>query len=123
MTREVFFSVQHRIGEAMRIGAILAQPFMPKKSASMLEALGVGGARRSLFYAKWGADYCYGQKKEGKEGISLTHIFPRPFGEGSPAESENMQDLMQRKKAEKKAKKAEQRAGAVGLTKAEGLSA
>jgi methionyl-tRNA synthetase len=123
MGREAFFSVQHRIGEAMRIGAILAQPFMPIKSANMLEALGVEGGRRSMFYAKWGADYCYGQKKEGKEGRSLTHIFPRPSDEGSEAEGENMQEVMQRKKAEKEAKKAEQRIGAVGLTKAEGLSA
>jgi methionyl-tRNA synthetase len=123
MTREVFFSVQHRIGEAMRIGAILAQPFMPFKSANMLEALGVEGGRRSMFYAKWGADYRYGHKKEGDEGKSFAHIFPRPSDEGSEAACENMQEVMQRKKAEKEAKKAEQRIGAVGLTKAEGLSA
>ena len=93
-----FYSIQHQIGEAMRIGALFAQPFMPGKAAEMLDVLGVDPARRDLRFALWGADFYYGKKKRGK--IAPVHVFPR-LEEIESGLLENMEELMKRRRAEK----------------------
>ena len=97
-----FYSVQHQIGEGVRIAALFAQPFMPVKAAEMLDALGVSEARRDLRFAMWGADFYYGRKKQ--KHTAPVHIFPRMDPEDSCA-TETMEELMKRRRAEKIARK------------------
>lgn len=92
-----FYSIQHQIGEAMRIGALFAQPFMPGKAAEMLDVLGVDIGRRDLRFALWGADMYYGRKRQGTAPI---HVFPR-LEEIESGILENMEELMKRRRAEK----------------------
>ena len=93
-----FYSIQHQIGEAMRIGALFAQPFMPVKATEMLDVLGVDPARRDLRFALWGADFYYGRKKDGS--TASVHVFPR-LEEIESGLLENMEELMKRRRAEK----------------------
>ncbi|KAI9809836.1 MAG: hypothetical protein M1825_000269 [Sarcosagium campestre] len=62
--------------EALRISGILLQPCIPEKAAQLLNTLGVGTDRRSLAWAKLGADEAYGQSTlqlgRGHEGV----LFP-----------------------------------------------
>lgn len=46
--------------DALRIAAILLQPFMPNKAAQMLDGLGVMRGRRTFDYARSGADLEFG---------------------------------------------------------------
>lgn len=46
--------------ESLRIVGILLQPFMPTKSAELLEVLGVPEKNRTVPFAQIGADYDYG---------------------------------------------------------------
>jgi len=101
-----FYSVQHHVGEVMRIGALFAQPFMPVKAAEILDVLGVSPARRDLRFAMWGADFYYGKARQ--KGASPVHIFPR-MEEIESRERENMEELMRRRKAEKLALKEKKR--------------
>ena len=62
--------------EALRLAAILLQPFMPTKAAKLADMLGVENDRRSFEWAKVGADYGYGASKvdlgAGLDGV----LFP-----------------------------------------------
>ena len=49
--------------ESLRIVGILLQPFMPSKSAKMLDMLGVDVSRRSFRDASFRADTTFGQAK------------------------------------------------------------
>lgn len=101
-----FYSIQHQVGEVMRIGAIFAQPFMPVKAAEILDVLGVSPARRDLRFAMWGADFYYGKTRQ--KGAPPVHIFPR-MEEIESGATENMEELMRRRKAEKLALKEKKR--------------
>ena len=90
----------------MRIGALFAQPFMPVKAAEILDTLGVSPARRDLRFAMWGADFYYGKTRQN--GSPPVHIFPR-IEETESGETENMEELMKRRKAEKLALKEKKR--------------
>ena len=49
--------------EALRISGILLQPYMPNKSAQILDQLGVDESHRTLKYAHPGRDLDYGVSK------------------------------------------------------------
>jgi len=98
----------------MRIGALFAQPFMPVKAAEILDVLGVSPARRDLRFAMWGADFYYGKPRQKGSPV---HVFPR-MEEIESGETENMEELMKRRKAEKLALKEKKRR--VGAQKALG---
>jgi len=102
--RHRFYSVQHQVGELIRIASIMALPFMPVKANETLEIIGVDLARRNMTFAEWGKDPFYGRK--GDKG--LAQLFPRSL---SPDEvkSETMKELMKRRRAEKLALKEELR--------------
>ena len=68
--------IMFRIGEVLRIGAILAQPFMPVKAGEMLDALNVKSDRRGIRHAEWRADLRYGVEKPTGKGKPV-HLFPR----------------------------------------------
>jgi methionyl-tRNA synthetase len=102
----ILSSIQHQIGEVMRIGALFAQPFMPAKAAEILDVLGVHPSRRDFRFALWGADYNYGRKRPKK--VVPIYVFPR-LGREEPEEGETMAELMLRRKKEKMAMKMEQR--------------
>lgn len=46
--------------DAIRIAAILLQPFMPSKMKTTLDILGVDESKRTFIDAKFRADYSYG---------------------------------------------------------------
>ena len=86
----------------MRIGAIFALPFMPVKASEILDVLGVHPNRRNLRFALWGVDYSYGRKRS--QGPLNVHIFPRS-DKSQEVPGETMEELMRRRKAEKRALK------------------
>ena len=99
-----FYSVQHQVGEVIRIGALLAFPFMPVKATETLDILGVDPKKRNLSYAEWGKDPFYGRK-----GSKQTpQLFPR-LASPADANNETMEELMKRRRAEKLAMKEELR--------------
>ena len=49
--------------ETLRLAAIMLQPFMPNKAAQLADMLGVRDDRRTLDWAKLGADFEYGTSK------------------------------------------------------------
>ncbi len=49
--------------EAIRIAAILLQPFMPAKMERLLDMLGVRPEARSFEFAELGKDFAYGESK------------------------------------------------------------
>ena len=57
----------------------------------------------------WGADFYYGKPRQ--KGAPPVHIFPR-MEEIESGETENMEELMKRRKAEKLALKEKRRMGA-----------
>jgi methionyl-tRNA synthetase len=77
-----FYSTQHQIGEAMRIGALFAQPFMPAKAAFILDILNVEQHKRQFQYALWGADTTYGIGFKGSKSSTTPQVFPRDAPEG-----------------------------------------
>jgi methionyl-tRNA synthetase len=72
--------------EAVRIAAILLQPYMPTKAREMLDILGVRERKRGFADAVVGADLLYGKskvpsgRKLGKG--SYTTLFPPLLVEG-----------------------------------------
>lgn len=93
-----FYSVQHQVGEVMRIAALFAQPFMPVKAAEMLDILGVRPQHRTLQFAIWGADQHYGRPRV--QGQPPVHVFPR-LKELEAIRHETMEETMKRRRAEK----------------------
>jgi len=65
--------------ESIRIVSILLQPYMPNKSAQLLDQLGVAPERRSLEWAQPGKDLDYGnpQAMEKDEPSGLFPPLPR----------------------------------------------
>ena len=62
-------SVYH-CAEAIRIVGILLQPYMPDKSAQLLDMMGIDAADRSYDNAVWGSDVNYGTSKIAlKKGV------------------------------------------------------
>jgi len=113
--RMQFYSIQHQIGETMRVGALLAQPFMPVKATEMLDVLGVDPGRRDLRFALWGADFYYGRKRS-PQSMGQVHMFPR-LEEIESGLLENMEELMKRRRAEKLAsREAKRRRHASGVS-------
>src|SRR5271168_2429591 len=66
-------SILFRVGEAVRVGSILAQPFMPVKAIALLDELNVAPFRRSYQFARWGADRQYGKTFDQKP----VTVFPK----------------------------------------------
>ena len=66
-----------RTSEAIRVSAILLQPFMPSKMKRCLDLLGVNEYKRTFDYARLGADFSYGTPlvDPGKAGSEGT-LFP-----------------------------------------------
>ncbi|KAH6689005.1 methionyl-tRNA synthetase [Plectosphaerella plurivora] len=69
----------YHTAEALRVAAILLQPFMPDKMSDMLDILGVAEDKRTFEQAGFGADLEYGESKmrllrPGK----WTTLFPPP---------------------------------------------
>jgi methionyl-tRNA synthetase len=96
--RVQFYSVQHQVGEVMRIAALFAQPFMPVKAAEMLDILGVRPQHRTIHFATWGADQHYGRPRV--QGQPPIHIFPK-LEELEAVRNETMEETMKRRRAEK----------------------
>lgn len=83
--------IMFRIGEVLRIGAIMAQPFMPIKAGEMLDALNVKPDRRGMKDAEWRGDIGYGVVKPSGKG-KPAHVFPRleePEGEAAKSIEES----------------------------------
>jgi methionyl-tRNA synthetase len=53
-------TIIYHCAEATRIVGILLQPYMPTKSAELLDLLGVDMSRRSFKDAQYGADLDFG---------------------------------------------------------------
>lgn len=70
--QEIIFHVS----EAVRIAAILLQPYMPTKAAEMLDILGVEEGKRGFGDAVVGADLSYGKSSGWELGENST-LFPR----------------------------------------------
>jgi len=51
--------------EAIRLSAIMLQPYMPSSTRRLLDMLGVNPARRSLRFAEFAADDSYGEAAAG----------------------------------------------------------
>lgn len=67
----------YNTAEALRISAILLQPFMPTKSLETLQLLGVDTSdpsKRTFSATTYGSDPDYG---EGVGVNKVTHLFPR----------------------------------------------
>ena len=62
--------------EALRISGIMLQPYMPAKSALLLDMLGVDESKRTLEHANVGRDFNYGTSKVelGKGHVGV--LFP-----------------------------------------------
>jgi methionyl-tRNA synthetase len=102
--RKRLYFIMHRISEVLRIGGILAQPFMPVKAKEMLDALGVADSRRTMKNAAWRADLNYGgQDRSGSD--KAVHLFPR-LEDPESEPTETMEELMKRRREEKLSKKA-----------------
>lgn len=56
--------------------AILLQPFMPDKSAQMLDMMGVSMETRSFDYAALGMDSTYGEPQVALGKTALDSLFP-----------------------------------------------
>jgi methionyl-tRNA synthetase len=72
----------YHTAEALRVAAILLQPFMPGKMSQMLDILGVAEGARTFEHAGLGRDLEYGKTKEepGRKG-KWTTLFPPPAAE------------------------------------------
>jgi methionyl-tRNA synthetase len=68
-----------RLAEILRIGSILAQPFMPVKAKQILDALGVKPSRRYMIDATWRGDLDYGSAPRSTYYKPPT-LFPRVEG-------------------------------------------
>lgn len=66
----------YHCAEATRIVGILLQPYMPGKSAELLDMLGVDASRRTFDDARLGADYDYGVPKVPLGRDSWDALFP-----------------------------------------------
>lgn len=55
---------------------ILLQPYMPAKSAELLDMLGVDESRRTFADAKLGADFTYGEAKLPVGKTAWDGLFP-----------------------------------------------
>ncbi|KAL5349977.1 methionyl-tRNA synthetase [Pseudogymnoascus australis] len=55
--------------EALRISAILLQPYMPSKAREILDVLGIGEGRRGFVDAVLGGDLGYGRRVEGGQKL------------------------------------------------------
>jgi len=97
-----FYSIQFQAAEAIRIGALLAQPFMPVKANEILEVMGVDPSRRYFTFAFWGADRQYGPSRTGQK---VHQVFPRMKEEEEEEGKESMEDLRAKRRAEKLAKR------------------
>lgn len=77
VTQKALQSVIFLSAESVRICIILLQPFMPGRMQLALDWFGVEESRRSLEYAKFGADLLYGKpfQDPGKPGVENT-LFP-----------------------------------------------
>lgn len=62
--------------EAVRIAAILLQPYMPSKASEILDILGVDEARRTFEDAVFGADFTYGVSRVASGKGALATLFP-----------------------------------------------
>ena len=74
--RKRLYFIMRRLAEILRIGAILAQPFMPVKAKQILDALGVKPSRRYLIDATWRGDLDYGRAPRSPYYKPPT-LFPR----------------------------------------------
>lgn len=72
---DIDLTVYH-CAEAVRIVGILLQPYMPAKSAQLLDMLGVDEAKRSFVDAKLGADFTYGTAKLPVGKTAWDGLFP-----------------------------------------------
>ena len=62
--------------EAIRIIGILLQPYMPAKSATLLDMLGVEISKRTFAHAQFGADDSYGDAKVPLGKCAWDSLFP-----------------------------------------------
>ncbi|RKF59738.1 putative methionine--tRNA ligase, mitochondrial [Golovinomyces cichoracearum] len=66
----------YHCAESLRIVGILLQPFMPGKSADLLDMLCVYTHRRSFTFAKLGADFDFGNKTTSQKNQMLFPMLP-----------------------------------------------
>ena len=74
--QETMNEVVYLCAEALRITAILLQPYMPEKAATLLDMLGVRADRRIAAYAVLGTDFDYGGSKIELGKGELGTLFP-----------------------------------------------
>ncbi|KAK9465220.1 tRNA synthetases class I (M)-domain-containing protein [Lipomyces arxii] len=63
-----------RMSEVVRVTSLVLQPFMPTYSAGALDKIKVSSDRRTVDYAKFGADYTYGEGANGKSAHVIRDI-------------------------------------------------
>jgi methionyl-tRNA synthetase len=56
---------------------ILLQPFMPERMKAALDMIGVDDSRRTIEYARLGADLDYGTVDSTSDGGYRTALFPQ----------------------------------------------
>lgn len=66
----------YHCAEAVRIVGILLQPYMPEKSKTLLDMLGVEDSKRTLDDARIGADSTYGSANAPLGKCAWDALFP-----------------------------------------------
>lgn len=79
---EVAHRVIYHTAEALRVTGILLQPFMPEKSAGLLDRLGVDQAQRTFDFAGFDSDPAYGVSTVPLGEGALSSLFPPIPAEG-----------------------------------------
>ncbi|KAK8855225.1 tRNA synthetases class I (M)-domain-containing protein [Apiospora arundinis] len=72
----------YHAAEALRVAGILLQPFMPEKSAGLLDRLGVGQGRRTFDHARFDSDPAYGVSAVALGEGAQSSLFPPIPAEG-----------------------------------------
>jgi methionyl-tRNA synthetase len=93
------YFIMSRLGEVLRIGGIMAQPFLPVKAKEMLDALGVAPWRRTMKYAEWKRDRKYGAQVRSNP-VKPVQIFPRLVEPGSEQRKETLSEFNSRMRRE-----------------------
>ncbi|KAK8041357.1 hypothetical protein PG994_014364 [Apiospora phragmitis] len=79
---EAAHQIIYHAAEALRVAGILLQPFMPEKSASLLDRLGVDLGQRTFDHARFDSDSAYGVSTVPLGEGAQSSLFPPIPAEG-----------------------------------------
>lgn len=79
---EAAHQIIYHTAEALRVTGILLQPFMPEKSAGLLDRLGVDQGQRTFDFARFDSDVAYGVPAVPLGEGAQSSLFPPIPAEG-----------------------------------------